>query len=345
MGTLRTETVDTAALPPAERWPFWVDMSARVSAPIAFASDHAADFRGRARLVDLGGGIQLTRFRYQSLIGRRTARLIRQADPEVYQIPLTVAGNSAISARRRDTAMGSGDFALIDWGRPHDIMHASRHHGREDAASATVVISRALLPLDADKVDRLSAVRISGTQGPGALLAQHLHRITRSPEQFRATDAPHLADVTLTLVSLLLARHLDAEAALPTEMRQQVLLTQVRDFVERHLGDPDLSPQSVADAHHVALRTLHRLFADQDESVSGVIRRRRLERCRRDLADPLLRDQTVQAIGARWGFRDKTHFSRAFRAAYGTSPRAFRESRWQETGRPDPLTAGAAPQE
>ncbi|MFG1952873.1 helix-turn-helix domain-containing protein [Micromonospora sp. NPDC048830] len=220
MSTLRVETMDTTLLPPPERWPFWVDVSARVSAPIAITSDHAADFQGRARLVALGGGVALTRFRYQSLAGRRTHRLIRQADPEVYQVALPLSGASAISARRRDTMLGSGDFTLV---------------------------------------------------------------------------------------------------------------TQVRDFIDRHLGDPDLSPQAVADAHHVALRTLHRLFADEEETVAGTIRRR-LERCRRDLTDPLLADRPVQAIAARWGFRDKAHFSRAFRAAYGTSPRAYREGRRAGTG-------------
>ncbi|GAA2699818.1 hypothetical protein ACFY2R_09295 [Micromonospora olivasterospora] len=40
---------------------------------------------------------------------------------------------------------------------------------------------------------------------------------------------------------MLIARHLDAEARLPAEMRQQALLTQVRDFIDRHLG---MSPRA-----------------------------------------------------------------------------------------------------
>ncbi|MFD0788170.1 helix-turn-helix domain-containing protein, partial [Micromonospora azadirachtae] len=157
-------------------------------------------------------------------------------------------------------------------------------------------------------------------------LAQHLHRITRHPEQFRAGDAPYLADVTLSLVSALLARHLDAENDLPADVRQQALLAQVRDFVDRHLDDPDLSPQVVADAHHISLRTLHRLFEAEEETVAGAIRRRRLERCRRDLADPLLRHRPVHLIGRRWGLTDPAHFSRTFRAAYGVGPQAYRAS-------------------
>ncbi|MBB5827481.1 helix-turn-helix domain-containing protein [Micromonospora carbonacea] len=331
MGGLRTERLDTTALPAPERWPFFTELASRASAPMAMDSEHTADFRADVDMVALGE-VELCRFHYQSLVGRRTPRLIRQADPEVFQIALTLAGTSVIGAGRGTNAIPVGDLTLVDWARPHRLVHSGRGDERAQASAVTALVPRARLPLPPDRVGGLSAARMSGTEGPGALLAQHLLQITGHPEQFRAADAPHLADVTLTLISLLLARHLDDEPRLPAEMRQQALLTQVHDFIERHLDDPDLSPRAVADAHHVALRTLHRLFADEEESVGGAIRRRRLERCRRDLADPLLRDRPVQAIAARWGFRDKAHFSRAFRAAYGLSPRAWRESARPGTG-------------
>ncbi|MBM0279038.1 helix-turn-helix domain-containing protein [Micromonospora tarensis] len=51
-----------------------------------------------------------------------------------------------------------------------------------------------------------------------------------------------------------------------------------------------------------------------------------MSRCRRDLSDPALRNQPVHTIGARWGFPDKAHFSRVFRAAYGSSPQEHRDA-------------------
>ncbi|GAA2788117.1 hypothetical protein GCM10010470_23340 [Saccharopolyspora taberi] len=56
------------------------------------------------------------------------------------------------------------------------------------------------------------------------------------------------------------------------------------------------------------------------------IRQRRLERCRRDLTNPHLRQRPVHAIAARWGFTDPAHFSRIFRAAYGLSPSDYRHN-------------------
>ena len=59
--------------------------------------------------------------------------------------------------------------------------------------------------------------------------------------------------------------------------------------------------------------------------MASYIRDLRLARCRRDLTDPALRNQPVQTVAARWGFPDKAHFSRAFRAAYGTTPQEHRD--------------------
>jgi AraC-like DNA-binding protein len=66
--------------------------------------------------------------------------------------------------------------------------------------------------------------------------------------------------------------------------------------------------------------------------VAGWIRQRRLERCRTDLADPLLRTMPVSAIAARRGLPDPAHFSRLFRGAYGQPPADYRRSLAIEPG-------------
>jgi AraC-like DNA-binding protein len=82
----------------------------------------------------------------------------------------------------------------------------------------------------------------------------------------------------------------------------------------------------IAAAHYISLRALYTLFETQQTSVAGWIRERRLERCRRDLADPALRERSVSAIAARRGLTDPAHFSRAFRAAYGLPPTEYRRA-------------------
>ena len=61
-------------------------------------------------------------------------------------------------------------------------------------------------------------------------------------------------------------------------------------------------------------------------SVSAWLRTRRLEACRRDLADPALADRTVAEIARRRGWSDPARFSRRFREAYGCAPSELRRS-------------------
>lgn len=89
----------------------------------------------------------------------------------------------------------------------------------------------------------------------------------------------------LDVLSVALAARLDRGDAVPRDSRQHDLLTRIHAFIEERLSDPALSPATIAAAHHVSLRYLHKLFESLEATVAGWIRRRRLERCRRDLLD------------------------------------------------------------
>jgi len=110
------------------------------------------------------------------------------------------------------------------------------------------------------------------------------------------------------------------------DTRRGRLVGRVRAFIESHLGDPELTPAAVAAAHHISLRYLHKLFEPEVHGVAGLIRQRRLERCRHDLLDPSQTDRPVAGIAARWGFSSAAHFSRVFREAYGLPPAEFRRA-------------------
>ncbi|WP_435207387.1 helix-turn-helix domain-containing protein [Micromonospora sp. bgisy143] len=321
---LPRNTVDTTVLPPGERFGMWLDLVARTSAPLRVESAHAADFAARADFTDLGA-IQLVEYRYPSLDATRTRKLIRQSDPELYVLALTTSGIGTSSQDGRRSEILAGEFTFYDASRPHDVCHHANEPGRTRATSIITLIPHAALPLPPKRMAALYGGRMSGSEGLGALLAQFLIQVTGHPEQYHAVDAGRLGTVGLDLATTLLGRNLVAEDAVPTEVRRRALVTQVQAYVHRHLGDVTLAPRTVADAHHISLRTLHRLFEAENTTVAAYIRDLRLARCRRDLADPALRAQPVQVIAARWGFGDKAHFSRAFRAAYGMSPQACRD--------------------
>ncbi len=110
--------------------------------------------------------------------------------------------------------------------------------------------------------------------------------------------------------------------------------------IEARLSDADLSMAEIARQEALSQRYLQKLFELQDTTFSDYLRRRRLDRARIDLADPQHNGEGIGEIAFRWGFRDPAHFSRAFSAAFGESPRAFRAARdrgpvvYPQRGRP-----------
>ncbi|MGW3680721.1 AraC-like ligand-binding domain-containing protein [Streptomyces prasinus] len=310
----------TKDLPVAERFGSWHDMTANALIPNAIRSDHEADFRASARVLDLGG-VQVSALAYPSLETRRTTKLIRRSDPESYQLMLNLRGSHRLLQSGRDTTSGPGEVLLYDTSRPWQGWAAA---DQDTVGGVMVQFSRALLPLPANKVDQLTAVRLPGCEGMGAVLSGYLTQLVTGAATYTAADGARLATCTLDLFTAFLAHHLDATASMPPQTHHRALLMEIHAFIQQHLGDPDLSPGMIAAAHHISLRSLHRLFQDQDTTVAGWIRARRLERCRRDLADPLLSNQPIHALTARWGFADPAHFSRAFRAVYGLGPQDYR---------------------
>ncbi|MEU1586749.1 helix-turn-helix domain-containing protein [Micromonospora sp. NPDC005710] len=322
---LPKDTVDTTVLPPGERFGMWLDLVARTSVPLRIRSAHSDDFAARADFISLGP-IHLVQYEYPSLDATRSRKLVGQSSPDLYILALTTGGVGTSSQDGRRSEILAGEFTFYDASRPHDVCHHATEPERNQATSIITMIPHSALPLPPQRMAALYGGRMSGSEGIGALLAQFLVQVTSHPEQYHAADASRLGAVGLDLATTMLGRHLVAEDAIPTEVRRRALLTQVQSYIHRRLGDAALGPQVVADAHHISVRSLHRLFEAEDTTVASYIRDLRLARCRRDLTDPALRKQPVQTVAARWGFSDKAHFSRAFRAAYGTTAQQYRDS-------------------
>ncbi|TQJ56905.1 MULTISPECIES: helix-turn-helix domain-containing protein [Streptomyces] len=172
----------------------------------------------------------------------------------------------------------------------------------------------------------IHGVRLACAEGAHALVVRFLPALVseagRRPTRIRDRLARSAVDLLAVLVTEWALEH----RAEVTDEKAQTL-AHIRDFIELHLADPDLSPDSIASAHHISVRYLHKLFQSEGVTVSQWVRQRRLEACQKELG-LASRHLTVAAVARRWGFASHSHFSRAFRAAYGVPP-----SEWQRAGR------------
>lgn len=90
------------------------------------------------------------------------------------------------------------------------------------------------------------------------------------------------------------------------------------------VADQDLSPTGVAQAPRVSVRYLYLLFQAEGTSPARWILERRLEQASRLLADSRRADWTITDIAFSVGFKDASHFTRAFKNTHGCCPREYR---------------------
>lgn len=311
---------DSAGVPVSDRAEAWKEITTQALIPTKIELPDPAAFSARLRTMPLGAA-QLTTMSYGPLLSRRTPALIRRSDPEHYQFALVRTGHQGIDQARTRARLGPGEMVLYDSSRPFD---ASVEADLAPAESLLLQFPKCLLALRESQVKQLVAVNVPGREGIGRLLAQFMTSLADEHGTFGARDAARLGSTAIDLITSVLAHRLDGEMSVPPQSAQRVLYLRITSFIDRHLQDADLTPAAVASAHQISSRYLQRIFQAHGTTTSAYIRLRRVERCRRDLADPGLRHVTVQAIAARWGFSQPAEFSRTFRATVGMPPSDYR---------------------
>lgn len=247
----------------------------------------------------------------------RTSRHIRRSDPGLYQLFVQVQGTGLARQNDHEAHLAPGDLSLTDLSRPFQCVHPRR-------TAILLRFPRTVLPLPERHVAAVTGTRIPGDRGIGAVVSGLARQI---PRHLDGPGGARLGSALLDLLAVAVGTQVDRCTAVPPESHRRALMVRIHAFIERNLADPDLTPASVAGAHYISVRYLHKLFRDERTTVAAHIRRRRLERCSRDLTDPASVHRPVYEIAHAWGFRNAAHFNRLFRDAYGMPPGEFRLAR------------------
>ncbi|SFO72900.1 AraC-type DNA-binding protein [Geodermatophilus dictyosporus] len=280
------------------------------------AADRDAPFAGSVRSAPVGH-LSVATVATSGADYRRTRGLARADDAAYLQVGLVAHGAAVLCQDGREAVLAAGDYALYETGRPF-----SWHMGG-DVGLLVLTWPRPSVTLDAAGSQRLTARTIDGSSGLGAIVGRVLRELVTGPPDLSPAGGVRLAGEVAELVTTVAAEQ--AAPATPAGPAAEQL-RRIHGWVAEHLADPGLDPAAVARAHHVSTRHLHRLFAGQGTTVAAHIRAGRLERCRRELADPR-GTAPVFDIARRCGFPDAASLSRAFRQAYGTSPSDYRRQR------------------
>nr|BAM98980.1 putative AraC family transcriptional regulator [Streptosporangium amethystogenes] len=246
---------------------------------------------------------------------------VLEANPGRHALVLSSLGVIGVAGAGRELVVRDEAVALCDTRLPLAISPWLRS---QVAEAVVMVFPGSAVPTvlpDADEPQH----EVCDVAGSGTLLRWFLVEAATQASRLCAPEAARFGDAALHLAAAVLERHFVDVGELSPLTQQHELMTRIRGFIDRNLGDPDLTPSWVASAHHISTRYLQRLFKVEGSTPSVWIRQRRLETCQRELCDPELRSVPIREIGLRNGFAQASDFNRVFRARYGVPPGRFRD--------------------
>lgn len=312
------EVLSTDTVVPRRRVEFWNDAASSSLTEQSCEPRNPQTFSGRMIRADIGE-LRFVEFNSDAGVVRRSRAHISHSVEPHYLIRFQLGAESVFSQGGEDVRLRPGDFALCDSTRPYQLSFD------QPVSILTVRVARKVLRRYLGTPEDLVNIPVCGRSGGGSLAARVIREIWQSSDEALAPAvAPRFANVVLELIAsafVEVGRGKVDRSYLSSALRLRML-----DFVERSLCDPDLSPLKVAQALKISARHVHRVFAREGDTVGRYILRRRLEKCRAALADPLLAGLSLTHICAEYGFRSLPHFSRLFREEFGMAPRDYRRA-------------------
>jgi AraC-like DNA-binding protein len=311
--TVRPLVLTTRGVAKQQQFEVWRDLSVPyldIGRPLRSA-EHGFEARGTA--LRLGSMMYYHAVLPPYDYSRSQAR-IRRDSLDHWIIGMCRRGTQRQRSGEFDLAFGTGIPYVLTMARPFEAQRAGA-----EVEWASLFIARDTAP---EFEALLEAALYRPLNGPaGRLLASFIETLQEVAHDLRAIDLAHLE----TAAGALLAAALDANRDRIEAGRPQIehlQLTRIRRLIRANLGAATLGPARLCTMGGVSRSVLYRLF----EPLGGVaryIQRERLAAAHRLLTDVHERRGIAQMAEA-VGFFEPSSFSRAFRAAFGVTPRELR---------------------
>ncbi len=308
--------MDVGRLPVSQRISTWTETLYEHYYPLDVAASSENFRRGQLRILDLPGVRlgELDSDRY--LVHRRRSHVATNGE-DYYFIPMPLQQPLGLQQDGRDTLLQPGDATLINTSGAYAYL---QHTGNR---IATLRLDgprlRARLPF----VDDIVALPFSQDSALTGVLVDFVLSVLHRSDGLDDRAANALSDQIFDLIGLTLTAQ--ASAAESSELSVRLIhIRRIIREIDTKLDRFDMGVDVIAGSLGLSRRYIQRLVAERDNTVSGLIRDRRIATARRKLADPALSAMSISSIGHSVGFADPAHFSRAFRTVTDRSPGEYR---------------------
>lgn len=246
----------------------------------------------------------------------RTKSGIAKSKNDDFLISIQSKGSSVIRQLGREAVLNPGDFTIYDSAIPYHLHFANR------LSQIVIQIPRELMKEHLSVPEALTAVPIRGDGGIAQITTKFASTAFKQSLDLADANKDQVVRTFLELLSTSMRE--SANTPVRTRANRATQLIRVKQYIADRLKDPSLSPKGIAAAHSITVRYLQILFESENASPNKYIWNQRLIRARQDLQNPSMKHKSISEICFTWAFSDTAHFSRAFKAKFEMSPRAFR---------------------
>ncbi|EJM70080.1 DNA-binding domain-containing protein, AraC-type [Pseudomonas sp. GM50] len=237
----------------------------------------------------------------------RSAQHLRSDPNDDLWLGFTRSGYGELEQADRRTKLTADDLFLYDASQPFRFSFGGTDNH-------LVRIPRQLLSQRLPSIADCTAVVLDDRR-PGVIpLREMLRQAASMPSGFHNTGVS--SRYSSTLLDLLVVS-LELQDLKQTHDELD-LHGRIMNYIHRYLSEADLSLERIAQAHHVSTRTVTRAFARHQKSPVAEIWKARLLASRDAIERGQVRSISQAALD--FGFSDFSHFSHAFRKAFGVAP-------------------------
>lgn len=252
-------------------------------------------------------GVILTDFRFTPLHFDHDPKKLNEFDNEFLLLERYLAGQGHGIVGDTVTAVGPQRLHLVDWSRRYRTVTTQ-------VKGQSVMIPHDLVGYDPSRYAAYFSLETRSTEG--RLLCVVFDQFCAAMREGRTDEASVCAGLCTELVNRLL-RGVDRRNK--DERHSQVDAALAHSYIQQHLSDPALGPDTLCKELKISRATLYRIFANEG-GVARYIDKLRLQRCFDSLLDAPRRRGEVRRIAEAWGFHEASSFNRKFRRHYNIAP-------------------------
>jgi len=302
-------------LPPRERFDCWHEVICKYIIPHDAVPDCRTAFEASLDAADLAD-LALVSFDAGSL-NVAHGRQHLESNAEELLFVRQAKGQLILHQSGRTVTLDRGEMTLVD---PRQLYRARLAPG---SSFLVAKFPRRNLVDRVGKLDHFMAQRLSAASGEAGLLSDFF-RVLPAHAEALGTSAGKVSDQLLDLLAAALWK--TTGGAVPhVASTRDLLRMELRAAIEKNLTDHTATAESIARSVGIGLRYANAILSDDRTSVGRLLQARRLDQCRRALADPLKMHRSISDVAYSLGFTDMTHFGRRFRQAFGLLPSDFRK--------------------